>query len=113
MGPRQDGRRCALQSEPSAVAETVRSYLDDQEGDLLLHLLMADLLRLTVGVFRVGKPDVARRLLDFVDRCPEEGDANVRNVVLVSFVEDYGYGPDELEELLILWPGGLRAELGR
>jgi hypothetical protein len=102
-----------LMVEVPEAAETVRSHLDDQEGELLLHLLMADLLRLTVGVFRDGRPDVARRLLEFVDRCRAEGDANVRNAVLVSFVEDYGFGPDEPEELLSLWPGGLRAELGR
>jgi hypothetical protein len=30
------------------AAETVLGHLDDQEGELLIHLLMADLLRLTV-----------------------------------------------------------------
>ena len=102
-----------LMVEVPEAAETVRSHLDDQEGELLLHLLMADLLRLTVRVFRDGRPDVARRLLEFVDRCRAEGDADVRNAVLVSFVEDYGFGPDEPEELLSLWSAGLRGDLGR
>lgn len=97
----------------SEVAETVRGHLDDQEGELLLHLLMADLLRLTVRVFRDGREDVARRLLEFVDHCLSEGDEYVQNAVSVSFVEDYGFGPDEPEALLSLWPAGLRAELGR
>jgi len=97
---------------PEAV-ETVRDHLGDQEGELLIHLLMADLQRLTVRVFREGQDDLARRILEFVDRCLSEGDADVKNAVSVSFVEDYGYGPDEPEELLLLWPAGLRADLGR
>ena len=63
--------------------------------------------------FRDGRPDVARRLLEFADRCRTEGDAYMQNAVFVSFVEDYGFGPDEPLELLSLWPAGLRAELGR
>ena len=95
------------------AAETVRGHLDDQEGELLIHLLMADLLRLTVRVFGDGREDVARHLLEFVDRCLGEGDEYVRNAVSVSFVEHYGFGSDEPEELLSLWPAGLRASLGR
>lgn len=95
------------------AAETVRDHLDDQDGQLLIHILMADLLRLTLRVFDEGQTDLARRVLGFVDRCLNEGDESVRNAVRVSFVEGYGYGPDEPEELLSLWPAGLRADLGR
>ena len=109
----QDGFVHNLVAVVPEAAETDRGHLDDQEGELLIHLLMADLLRLTVRVFGDGREDVARRLLEFIDRCLSEGDEYVRNAVSVSFVEHYGSGSDEPEALLSLWPAGLRADLGR
>lgn len=88
-------------------------HLDDSQGELLLHLLMSDLLRLGVAAFEDGGEGEAGRLLAFIDGCLSAGDEQVANAVAVSFVEGYGSGPNEPEEFLEMWPRGLRAELGR
>ncbi|SPD86847.1 DUF7674 family protein [Micropruina glycogenica] len=93
--------------------EVVREHLDDQRGELLLHLLMADLLRFGVTAFESARTDEALRTLLFVDRCLAEGDEYVTNAVKVSFVEGYGSGPNEPVSFLTFWPAALRAELGR
>lgn len=91
----------------------VREHLDDQAGELLLDLLVSDLLRFGVAAFEGAKTDEVRRVLDFIDRCLAEGDEYVTSAVQVSFVEHYGYGPNEPDSFLRLWPAALRAELGR
>lgn len=101
-----------LAAVPEA-GDTVREHLDDQEGQLLLHLLMPELLRFGVAAFEDGETDQARRLLEFVGRCLADGDEYVRNAVQVSFVENYEYGQNEPDSFVPLWPDGLRAELGR
>lgn len=94
-------------------ADLVQEHLADYDGELLLHILMYDLLKRTVSLYTDGKEDEARQLLEFVDRCLRDGDEHVENAVAVSFVEDYGYRPDEPDALLRLWPPGLRNELKR
>lgn len=91
----------------------VREHLDDQDGELLVHLLMADLLRFGVTAFEKGQTDEAVRVLRFVERCLAEGDEYVTNAVQVSFIEDYGHGPKQPDSFLALWPEALWDELGR
>jgi hypothetical protein len=93
-------------------SELVAEHLADNE-ELLLHLLVADLLRLTVDTFSDGRTGITDRLLTFVDRCLRDGDDAVVNAVAVSFVEDFGTYPGESDALLARWPAALRAELGR
>lgn len=93
-------------------ANVVREHLADND-ELLLHLLMSDLLRMTVRTFHDGQVDVTDRLLEFVDWCLREGDEYVANAVAVSFVEDFGVLPGESDTLLGRWPTALREELGR
>ena len=97
---------------PGARA-AVEEHLDDMDGELRPHLLMSDLLRLTVRAFHSGQDDLARRLLTFANRCLEEGDDYVREVAAVSYVEHFGASEGETDELLDIWPKALRDELGR
>jgi hypothetical protein len=92
---------------------SVEGHLDDMQGEPLLHLLMSDLLRLSVRTFADGQHELTQRLLHYVDRCLREGDDAVRNAVAVSFVEDFGAYPGESNALLATWPPTLRQELGR
>lgn len=92
---------------------TVAEHLDDQDGELLLHLLLSDVLRLTVSAFHGGDLDLSERILGVVARGLDEGDDYVSNAVAVSFVEDFGASPGETDDLLALWPRLLRRELGR
>ena len=102
-----------LVSEVPESGDLVAEHLADNDDELLLHLLMSDLLRLTVATFDEGRLDVSDRLLGFVDRCFREGDEDVVNAVSVSFVEDFGAYAGESGELLHRWPPALRGELGR
>lgn len=90
----------------------VAQHLTDNEG-LLLHLLLGDLVRMTVSTYAAGEVAVTDRLLAFIDWCLREGDAYVSNAVAVSFVEDFGVATGESDALLDRWPQALRTELGR
>jgi len=99
----------------AAVPESddlVAEHLADND-ELLLHLLMSDLLRMTVRTFQEGQLEVTDRLLAFVNQCLRDGDGDVVNAVSVSFVEHFGVHPGESDALLSRWPATLRAELGR
>ncbi|WP_162269022.1 hypothetical protein [Frondihabitans sp. PAMC 28766] len=79
--------------------------------ELLVHLLMADLLRYATAAFADGRRDVTDRLLRFVDDSPAQGDSHIENAVSVSFVENFGAGKGETPAFLATWPDGLRADL--
>ncbi len=104
-----------LQELAVAVPESgdvVAEHLADNDG-LLLHLLLGDLLRMTIDTYNAGDVRVTDRLLAFVDWCLRMGDDYVSNAVAVSFVENFGVLPGESDALLERWPSPLRAELGR
>jgi hypothetical protein len=102
-----------LLAEVPEAGEVVSEHLSDQHGELLLHHLMADLLRFTVHAFHTRQSDVALRTLGFVDRALREGDEAVENAVAVSFIEHVGVGEGETPEFLAVWPRGLLAEKAR
>lgn len=94
------------------TAPLVDEHFTDH-GELLLHLLASDLLRLAIAEFHGGEPEVSRRLLEVVARGLEEGDEAVSDALAVSFIENAGYGRGEPPEFLALWPAALRDELQR
>jgi hypothetical protein len=96
---------------PEAQA-VVREHFEDY-GELLLHLLMADLLRLATELFNSGEFEVEQRLLTFVDMALRRGDEAVENAVQASFVEHVGAFPEETPGFIATWPAGLRAEQER
>jgi hypothetical protein len=98
----------AVPESEAVVAE----HVADNDG-LLLHLLMSDLLRMSVTTYEAGDVAVTDRLLAFIDWCLRMGDEYVSNAVAVSFVEHFGAHPGESDALLERWPPALRAELGR
>jgi hypothetical protein len=102
-----------LQAAVPEVGPVVSEHLDDQGGELLLHLLMADLLRYAAAGFHAGDQEVVQRLLAFVDRALIDGDDPVANAVAVSFVEDVGYGGGETRSFIATWPAGLLVERDR
>jgi hypothetical protein len=107
-------------SEPQFVAsvvaavpeaqQVVEKHLVDQEGELLLHLLMADLMRLAIASFEQGDADLLRRLLAVIDAGLRDGDEEVENAVAVSFVENTGWWDPQMQPFIATWPAGLRAE---
>jgi hypothetical protein len=92
---------------------TVSEHLDDSEGELLLHLLMADLRRLALAWFSEGAADRLERLLAVIDAGLSEGDERVENAVAVSFVEDAGWWEPSTQGFIAVWPSGLVNEVER
>lgn len=100
----------------SAVPEsssTVLEHLDDQDGELLLHLLTADLRRLALGWYEEGQTGALSRLLDVVEAALREGDEYVTNAIAVSFVDDLGWWEPDMQPFLMTWPGELAREVER
>ena len=80
-----------LSSQVPESSPTLREHHDEQEGELLLHLLVADLRRLALAWFEEGRTDALGRLVDLLDTGLREGDEYVENAIAVSFVEDLGW----------------------
>lgn len=100
-----------LRTDAPEVAQVVREHFDDNEGELLIHLLMADLLRFCVAAFAKGDVPACRRCLDVVASALTSGDEHLRNAVEVSFVEHVGVNPGETPAFLSTWPKPLLMEL--
>lgn len=102
-----------LLHEVPGVQAVVREHLEDNDGELLLHLLIADLRRYAMQAFDADESDVLGRLLGVVDRAMHDGDDSVENAIAVSFVEDTGWWDDATQPFIAAWPEGLRAEAAR
>lgn len=88
-------------------------HLEDYGNELLLHLLVADLRRLAVEWFGDGRNEPLGRLLEVLETGLREGDGDVKNPVVVSFVEDTGWWDESMQPFISLWPTGLADELER
>jgi hypothetical protein len=91
----------------------VREHLDDQDGVLLLHLLMADLRRLALGWYEEGQTGALSRLLGVVETALREGDEYVTNAIALSFVEDLGWWEPDMQPFIMTLPGELAKEVER
>lgn len=102
-----------LLAEVPEIAPLVAAHLDDQEGELLLHLLMADLRRFLIDAWQRQDDDLVGRGLGLLDTALTAGDEYVENAVAVSFVEDTGWWEPDMQPFIATWPAGLAAEVGR
>jgi len=91
----------------------VEEHLHDNDGELLLHLLTADLRRLAIAWLAEGHVERMQRLLTCVETGLLHGDEAVRNAMAVSFVEDTGWWLPEMRAFIGAWPAGLARELNR
>lgn len=98
-----------LASMPEASSLVVEQ-LDDQDGTLLLHLLVADLRRILLDAWKRQDEDVLQRGLALLDAALTTGDEYVENAVAVSFVEDIGWWKSDVQPFVATWPAGLAAE---
>jgi hypothetical protein len=97
---------------PEATA-IIDENLSDHDGEVLLHLAVADLRRLALSLFEHADSDNLGRLLTALDQGLTEGDPEVVNAVGVSFVEDTGWWDQSTSAFIAGWPAGLRAEVER
>ncbi len=102
----------ALAIEVPETQQVVKDHLKDN-GQLLLHLLTADLRRSAIDAFASGHPEVLGRLLALIDRALRDGVDDVNNAMAVSFVEDTGWWDPAMQPFIEAWHLGLQAEVDR
>ena len=79
-------------------------YGDDDLGE---HLLLEDLRVVFLRFVEVGDQDGIRRFLDGIERLASSGDARLRNVVEISFIEDLLLGNPREQRALASVSDGL------
>jgi hypothetical protein len=92
------------------LGPVIDEHLRDNDGELLIHLLLPDFLRYAVTRYRAGDTAGSDAVLGLVERGLVEGDDHVRNAVSLSFVEGVGAGSGETQEFVASWPEALLAE---
>ncbi len=93
--------------------EQYEEHLRDN-GELLLHLLVADLARFVVSAQRAGDLELVDRVLAAAERLFVEGDDLTEELIAVSFVEHLGAETELGEnEVVSRFPSELAAELRR
>ncbi|TPG17353.1 DUF7674 family protein [Pedococcus bigeumensis] len=92
----------------------VDEHLADHDGELLLHVLMADARRWVISAFYNLQDDTATMaVLHLLDEALRDGEANLENAVAISFVEDSCVWHPRMAAFVDAWPRGLRAEAER
>lgn len=92
----------------------VERHREQYAGEVLLHVLMAELRRWSVSTFYNLYDDAAvLALLELLDHGLRFGDGQVENAVAVSFIQDACTWNPRVADFVSAWPGGLRAEANR
>jgi hypothetical protein len=92
----------------SAVEEHVADH-----GEVLPHVLFADLTRFVLVAQEAGDQQLVLRVLRHLDSEMRLGDEKVQELVAVSFVENVGPWEDAMSEVIGTWPVALRQEAER
>jgi hypothetical protein len=95
------------------AAPLIDEHLLGFDGEILLHLLVADVRRLALAFFEARDIRALDRCLDVVAAGLRDGDEYVENAVAVSFVEDAAWWDEAMSPFIAAWPGALRAEAER
>jgi hypothetical protein len=85
----------------------LEEHLADYEGELIQHLLFGDLSRFTLQAFVLGDTATTDQVIDFIGRAWRHGDDGVRNLVRVSFVENFIDTAEE-SRFVATWPTDLQ-----
>jgi hypothetical protein len=93
--------------------DLVDEHVADHCGEMLLHLLMADVERLCRAAFVRGDHDLSSRCLTYVASALTQGDDLVWNAVAVSFVENAGPWDASAAAYISSWPSALQVEADR
>ena len=101
-------RRDFPESDP-----VIEEHRRDMDGEVLLHLLIADVLRLALELFEANEIETLDRCLKVVATGLAEGDEYVNNAIAVSFVEDTPWWDETKFPFIAAWPEVLRVEAER
>jgi hypothetical protein len=89
----------------------VEQHLEDNFGEVRLHLLVADIRRFALASSDRGDDTVTTPLLDFLDLALANGDAHLRNAIAVPFVEGTGWWDPVVQPFIATWPPRLPRRL--
>lgn len=101
-----------LKRDVPEVQPLILEHLDDND-EILLHLLTADLRRHAMEAFDAGRSPELFRLLAVLNAALIEGADDVQNAIAVSFVEDTGWWDPAMQPFIESWPPDLRREADR
>lgn len=76
----------ALIYEHQDLLSVLEEHLEDNDGEVLPHLIMADVVRWLVA-HRADQADLSRRVFAWLESAYERGDEDERDVIAVSGVE--------------------------
>ena len=93
------------------IGRMISDHLVENEGELLLHLLVADVRRVVENAYQARDRELVRRCLAVLDEALRDGDDQVTNAVAVSFVEGIAF--DLPRRAIRSWPETLRNEAER
>jgi len=103
----------ALRTQVPEAGPVIDGALKGPDDELLLHLIVADLMRFAQDRFEQGDWATLDNLLRVVERGLLDGDEAVENAVAVSFVENTGTWDPATKPFVASWPEGLREEARR
>lgn len=92
-----------------AFSTFLEEHLVDNGGEVFNHLLFCDLSRFTMAAHERSDTSTTRQVMTFVDEAFRRGDDDVRNVISVSFVENFIDTGTE-RQFVSTWPASLQRE---
>jgi hypothetical protein len=91
----------------------VEKHQQDQDGVVLLHVLMGDVTRFVEDAHADRNLALMQRCLTYLDESLRTGPPSVQNAVSVSFVEAAALWDDEDLSFVRHWPEALREDAAR
>ena len=104
MTPTNDALVRDLVARHADLEPDLTEHLDDNFGELLPHVFLADVLRRAIELHETGHPDRAKAILDDLEQRFAGGDAALQELISTGFVESLPYAGER--------GYGIRAALG-
>jgi len=111
----EDGLVRRLVAEVPALQGVWAEHLSDNYGEVLPHVLLAEITRYAINA-ALGTPEdlaTARRIVSFLERNFEGGSARIKELVAVSFLENLPRDDQQGHEVWELLGPELAAEAAR
>jgi hypothetical protein len=103
----------ALVAECPEARSLVEARLREWDGEIVLHVIVADVRRLAFAMFDAHETEALSRCLGVVATGLTHGDGNVHDAVAVSFVEGTPWWDVHMVPFIASWPVELQAEAER
>ena len=109
----QESFVATLVRECPEVRSLVKARIREWNGDIVLHVIVADVRLLALKMFDAHETEALNRCLGVVATGLIHGDGNVQDAVAVSFVERTPWWDTEMVPFIASWPEVLQAEAQR